>query len=78
MSQGVVIEDVQCRKVKKNGVVGVFISEGIYFKQIVEEFNQGVDCEVAGVKLSIYNFVVISVYRSQKGNVNSYLNNLNL
>jgi hypothetical protein len=68
-----------CRNVKKNGGVGIFVKQGIIFKKIkMEKFCNELDLELSCIKLIKENIVIISMYRSPKGNLEFFFPNFEL
>lgn len=77
--QGYLPASIYCRKITRNGGTGIFIKQQIDYKEInVETFCVELDCEICSIKLVKLNMVVISLYRSPQGKLDSFFQNFEL
>lgn len=66
--------NVVCRKIRKNGGVGIYILNSIKFSVIdVSQFYSEINFECCAVKLLDKNVIILSIYRSPNGDVDSFL-----
>lgn len=74
--QGFLPASFYCRNNKKNGGTGIFIKSDIKYKVLkVEKFCKEMDCEICCIKLIDLNIVIVSVYRSPQGNIETFFRN---
>lgn len=64
---------VVCRKTRKNGGVGIYVKNTLQFSVVdVTQFNLELDFEICCIKLIQERILVVSIYRSPNGDINTF------
>lgn len=70
---------VVCRKTKKNGGAGIYVLNSIKFSVIdISQHYLELDYECCCIKLLETNVIILSIYRSPSGDINSFFSNFEL
>jgi hypothetical protein len=64
---------VVCRKLRKNGGVGIYVKNSIQFSVVnVSQFNFELDFEICCIQLIEEDVLIVSIYRSPNGDINRF------
>lgn len=73
------IASIYCRNTKRHGGVLILVKSNIDFaeRNDLKEMSVEVDIEIAATEIKSYNSLIISLYRSPKGDFDNFINILN-
>lgn len=69
-----------CRKFKKQGGVSIYIKDNIQFLALenISKHSVELDFEIVGIKLVNINQIILCIYRSPDGDINTFFSKLDL
>lgn len=71
---GYELGSIYARSIKTRGGVAIFVKRGLEFKEInLTKYVSEIDCELAAVQIKELDLIVITVYRSPKGDYDNFI-----